>query len=191
MDPISVETSKENIKTVSSWDNSVNKDAISFKEGSILEDCSGLGQFDIVYSWGVLHHTGDMYKALNNASKHVKSGGKLIISIYNKHFTSKSWKQMKKLYNNSPKVIKMFLFLITYIVKGAGVWITQGKNPFRKSRGMNFYFDIYDWIGGYPYEYASIEEIRSFFEKLNFKVLEVRQTKGFTGCNEFIIAKEQ
>src|SRR5262245_50586325 len=38
--------------------------------GSILDDpfVASLGTFDIVSSWGVLHHTGDVWKAINNAA---------------------------------------------------------------------------------------------------------------------------
>src|SRR5664280_26049 len=37
--------------------------------GSVLDEVflAGLGVFDIVYAWGVLHHTGDLWTALSHA----------------------------------------------------------------------------------------------------------------------------
>ncbi len=46
------------------------------EQASVLDEdhMNGLGQFDIVYSWGVLHHTGSMWSALENVSRLVKPG---------------------------------------------------------------------------------------------------------------------
>ena len=55
------------------------------EEGSVLNNnyLAGLGHFDVVYSWGVLHHTGAMWRALENVAGSVARGGKLFIAIYN------------------------------------------------------------------------------------------------------------
>ncbi len=57
----------------------------SIEQGSILDRdfLKTLGQSDIVYSWGVLHHTGDMWQSLANVIQLAKPGAVLFIVIYN------------------------------------------------------------------------------------------------------------
>src|SRR5205807_1348761 len=79
------------------------------EEGSALDPdyLKSLGTFDVVYSWGVLHHTGDMWRALDNAQLAVKAGGKLFIAIYNDQGSkSARWKWAKKTYNDLPPFLK-------------------------------------------------------------------------------------
>ena len=55
-----------------------------------------------MYSWGVLHHTGAMWKALENASTLVRPGGLLFIALYNNQGgASRRWKIIKRTYNDS------------------------------------------------------------------------------------------
>jgi 2-polyprenyl-6-hydroxyphenyl methylase/3-demethylubiquinone-9 3-methyltransferase len=144
------------------------------------------GLFDVVHSWGVLHHTGKMWEAINIASSLVKTDGHFIISIYSRHWSSKSWLFIKWMYNKSPRLIqKCFvycLFPVIYIAK----FIVTGRNPLKSKRGMDFFYDVIDWVGGYPYEYASEEEIIKFVGNLGFKCLRSIPATVPTGCNEFI-----
>ena len=71
-------------------------------EGSALDTAylSRLGRFDVVYSWGVLHHTGAMWQALDNAAWLVAPNGKLFIAIYNDQGKiSDRWRAVKRTYN--------------------------------------------------------------------------------------------
>lgn len=80
------------------------------EEASALDTAyvRSLGEFDIVYSWGVLHHTGRMWNALENASLPVAPGGKLFIAIYNDTGgQSARWKWIKKTYNDLPRFLRL------------------------------------------------------------------------------------
>ncbi len=137
-----------------------NDDIWIVEQGSVLDETymDDLGKFDIVYSWGVLHHTGDMYKALDNAMSAVKDGGILFISIYNYqvYWTTFNTK-IKHTYNKAPRFGKMLiagLFIIFQVVKGLIKDMLFLRNPIKryqkkeKSRGMSIWHDWIDWVGG-------------------------------------------
>lgn len=153
-------------------------------EGSVLDKdfLSRLGVFDIVYSYGVLHHTGSMWEAIRNSAKLVKPGGYFYFAIYNKvnHlFGSEFWLKVKKAYNLSSVPLRHAIFAL-YVMLSFCSQLVRFKNPlenirkYNKSmrRGMNWKIDVYDWIGGYPYEFATIEEIKQFMA-LNFPEFEL------------------
>lgn len=189
-------------------------------EGSILD--SGLiprlkGQGDIVYSWGVLHHTGNMYKAIENAASLVNPGGYFIIAIYNSAPSSEYWLKVKKFYNNSFFVMKLMLvyffyfytifrrflsYLKSVVLRRSSTF--KLKNLFGTERGMSIFYDVVDWLGGYPYEYATVPEIKNFVEKNGFSLIktptnipEIKRTifNRFsftnTGCSEFVFRKNE
>ena len=120
---------------------------------------------DIVYSWGVLHHTGDMWTAIKNASKIVKLEGLFVIAIYNRAPSSNFWLSAKKYYNNSNIVIRFVMVSIFFMGIVLRRLISM-KNPFKTERGMRVFTDAIDWLGGYPYEFASFEEARTFYLSL-------------------------
>ncbi|MDP2645941.1 MAG: class I SAM-dependent methyltransferase, partial [Desulfobacterales bacterium] len=82
-DPISVESTtilREKAGSPSSW--KVMKGSVLDK--SFIANNIGGAIFDIVYSWGVLHHTGSMWRAIENSSSLVKKGGLYWIALYRK-----------------------------------------------------------------------------------------------------------
>lgn len=186
VDPVSVATSQTN---ASQWLN--DPSSISFCQLSVLDtdQLSKLGTFDIVYSWGVLHHTGDMNLALENASKRVATHGLLMIAIYNRHWSSLPWKMIKWFYNRVGPLGQRILVWLFMPVIFAAKWLVTFQNPFRMQRGMEFMHNVVDWVGGYPYEYASIPEMKTSLKTLGFETLKVRPAIVPTGCNEFICRK--
>ncbi|OHB73511.1 MAG: methyltransferase type 12 [Planctomycetes bacterium RBG_16_41_13] len=170
------------------------------EEGSVLdkEYLKSLGQFDIVYSWGVLHHTGAMWQALENAQIPVSPGGKLFISIYNDQGSkSVRWRWIKKIYCSGTlgKYAVISIFVPYFIFGGLAIDILKRKNPIRryidykKNRGMSHVHDWIDWLGGYPFEVAKPEEIFDFYRERGCILEKLKCCGGGLGCNEFVFVK--
>lgn len=145
--------------------------------------------FDVVHSWGVLHHTGSMWQAIDNAASLVRPGGRFVLAIYNRHWTSPAWTVIKRTYVASPmpmqKVLNWLFVPIIYVAK----LIATRRNPLRMERGMDFYYNVVDWIGGYPYECASCEEIESHLAAMGFVADKFVSTIVPIGCNEFVFRR--
>lgn len=164
---------------------------VQVRQASILDPAAGLPQADIVYSWGVLHHTGSMYRAIEAAAKLVRPGGLFVIAIYNRHATSRVWRFIKWLYNRVPRFVRRLMYYLFYGVIYTAKLVATRQNPLKKARGMDFGYDVVDWIGGYPYEYATIDEITQFVTPLGFAVEKVVPAQVGTGCNEFVFRKSE
>ncbi|MBS0177259.1 MAG: class I SAM-dependent methyltransferase [Nitrospira sp.] len=167
------------------------------EEGSILDTAyvQSLGTYDIVYSWGVLHHTGAMWQALDNASRLVADQGTLFIAIYNDQGgASRRWLMVKRVYNRSPQWGKILVAWLACIRQWTLTVIrdTFLGNPLRtwfsykEQRGMSPWRDVIDWVGGYPFEVAKPEEIFDFYRKKGFDLQRMKTCAGGIGCNEFV-----
>lgn len=158
------------------------------EEGSILDTdyLRTLGEFDIVYSWGVLHHTGAMWKALGNVVPLVRPGGQLFVAIYNDQgWRSNYWKCVKKLYNmNTASKLATIGVHAPYLF-GRRLLFRLLTGRSKIERGMSLWHDMIDWIGGFPFEVAKPEEIFEYYTCRGF-VLEKLRTSGGLGCNEYV-----
>lgn len=164
--------------------------------GSVLDTAwmDSLGKYDVVYSWGVLHHTGDMWRAMEEIAKRVRPGGLLYISIYNhRGLVTRGWSYIKRLYNAAPAPIRLimgnayFLWTASARVLAGTVrnTLSRDASSHSVSRGMSAYYDAIDWIGGYPYEAAKPEEVFHFYRDRGFVLHEMNIKRGL-GCNEFV-----
>jgi 2-polyprenyl-3-methyl-5-hydroxy-6-metoxy-1,4-benzoquinol methylase len=167
--------------------------------GSALDQAylGRLGQYDVVYSWGVLHHTGDMWRALENAIIPCKKDGLLYIAIYNDQgSTSHKWAAIKRLHNRAPQFCKFSLVLaiwLYFVSKHAVARAMRFENPLsahRSKRGMSWFRDVVDWVGGYPFEVARPEQIFDFYQARGFKLTRLKTERGH-GCNEFVFQRER
>jgi len=177
----------------------VNNDNWDIKLGSVLnrEFMESYKDFDIVYSWGVLHHTGDLKNALNNVLLPLSKNGTLVLAIYNDQgFKSKIWEKIKKSYCKSKfkKIIINIIFIPFFFTISLLIGLIKYKNPFHQFlkyssyRGMAIYHDWIDWLGGYPFEYLKPEEIIMFFLRRGFSLKNLKTTNSL-GCNEFVFKK--
>ncbi len=157
-----------------------------------------LGTWEIVYSWGVLHHTGNMWAALGGAATLVAPAGLLFVSIYNDQGPiSRGWRVVKSIYNRSTlgKAAVLGVFVPYFAGRGILVDLVRLENPMRRyteyyrSRGMSILHDWRDWLGGYPFEVAKPEEILHFFVEKGFSLIRLRTCGGRLGCNEFVFTR--
>jgi 2-polyprenyl-6-hydroxyphenyl methylase/3-demethylubiquinone-9 3-methyltransferase len=170
------------------------------EEGSVLDKkyVSSLGRFDIVYSWGVLHHTGQLWQALENVASLVSEGGRLFIAIYNDQGgTSRRWTLVKRFYCSGwlGRVIMKMIFYPYFALGRLLADVLKRRNPltsyaeYKKSRGMSVVHDWVDWLGGYPFEVAKPEQIFEFIQQRGFSLQRLKTCGGGLGCNEFVFVK--
>ncbi|MFF3323426.1 class I SAM-dependent methyltransferase [Streptomyces sp. NPDC002889] len=172
------------------------------EHGSVLDPSliSRLGRFDIVYSWGVLHHTGALWEALDNACGLVAPGGLLYVSIYNDQgLRSRAWRQVKRTYNSSGPALRSLLvtgsrmYLHTpgralALLKQARTGRRPAGGKGRRARGMSAQYDLIDWVGGYPFEVAAPEEVFRVGRRHGMELRHLKTCGGGLGCNEYVFA---
>jgi 2-polyprenyl-3-methyl-5-hydroxy-6-metoxy-1,4-benzoquinol methylase len=172
------------------------------EEGSVLDGgfMHGLGCYDIVYSWGVLHHTGAMWQALENTVARVAPGGQLFIAIYNDQGrASRWWLRVKVAYNRLPRGLR-WLVLWPAAVRLWGPTtlrdLLRGKPGATwravklERRGMDPWRDVVDWVGGLPFEVAKPEQIFDFARRRGFALERLTTCAGGHGCNEFVFRRD-
>jgi 2-polyprenyl-6-hydroxyphenyl methylase/3-demethylubiquinone-9 3-methyltransferase len=178
-------------------------DAWRIEEGSALDRgyLETLGQFDVVYSWGVLHHTGAMWLAIENAISRVAGErGRLFIAIYNDQgWKSHLWWFVKLFYNRLPRLLKApfvaivtmlthLLVFIKYTLKLQPMTAIRPLLQDRRERGMSAKYDKVDWIGGFPYEFACFDTLVAYLSARGFSVMNAKRETSL-GCSEFAVQR--
>lgn len=174
-------------------------------EGSVLDQkfMGALPRYDVVYSWGVLHHTGAMAVALDAVAARVAPGGLLCVAIYNDQgHLSRIWRRLKRTYNKLPGPLKtpfaiavmgpreLRALAVATLSGHPGSYFRNVRDYASTSlRGMSYWHDLIDWIGGYPFEVARPEEIFDFYRQRGFALRRMRTWGGGLGCNEFVFER--
>ena len=172
------------------------------EQGSALDAdyLRALGRWDVVYSWGVLHHTGQMWRAIDLVAGLVSPSGRLFIAIYNDQGPwSRFWTRVKRFYNRGAlhRFAILSVFVPYWVLRGLVVDLLRVKNPLRRydeyrtARGMSLMHDWKDWLGGYPFEVATPEQVFEFCRARGFSLIKLKTVGGTVGCNEFVFAREQ
>lgn len=156
-----------------------------------------LGTWDVVYSWGVLHHTGDLWRGLDNVAAAVAPGGRLFVSVYNDQGKrSRLWRQVKRRYNLLPQRLRVpyaVAVMLPWEALAAG-WATVRGHPGTylgtwfgdRGRGMSRWHDLLDWVGGYPFDVARPEDVFHRLRDKGFSLTYLKTCGGGIGCNEFL-----
>ena len=166
-------------------------------ENSVLNEAflCLLGKFDVVYSWGVLHHTGNLWQAIDNSQRLVAPNGKLFLAIYNDQGRrSAAWKTVKASYCIAPRLLRPIIVAACLVVLWGPATARDilTLSPFKtwrtysKNRGMSPLRDVIDWVGGLPFEVAKPEQVFRFLRDRGFGLEELTTCAGKHGCNQFV-----
>jgi 2-polyprenyl-6-hydroxyphenyl methylase/3-demethylubiquinone-9 3-methyltransferase len=172
------------------------------EEGDVLDEgyMSALGSFDVVYAWGVLHHTGRMETALERTAARVAPGGELFLAVYNdegRRYTLR-WRRIKRTYNGLPAMLRPPFVVATMAPRelAAAFRFLRAGDPrgyigtwtgYQTRRGMDKWRDLVDWVGGYPFEVARPDRIFDFHRRRGFVLtrLQIRPR----GCNQYVFSR--
>lgn len=163
-------------------------------------------KFDVVYSWGVLHHTGDMNRAIEIASSLVKDEpqANLVLALYRRTKLCGFWRREKRWYRSARPGSQKFvrrLFDMAYGIsfRLRGRSFRDFKRKYQSRRGMDYSTDVHDWLGGYPYESIDHESFVQTLNLLNFRTEKAilrypgRTPSGIfgSGCDEYVFVRNR
>jgi 2-polyprenyl-3-methyl-5-hydroxy-6-metoxy-1,4-benzoquinol methylase len=198
VDPLSVETTKETLGRFAP------DSRYRVEQTSVFDlEPAALGRFEVVYSWGVLHHTGNLRLALRKAAGIVETGGDFLFALYRRTWMCPFWRLEKKWYSKASEGAQSFaraVYLAFFVPRlwVAGRSFNHHVRSYRKTRGMDYFHDLHDWLGGYPYESISSEEVDGLMgslglvRRLSFVQKGIISRLGIfgSGCDEYVYGKE-
>jgi 2-polyprenyl-6-hydroxyphenyl methylase/3-demethylubiquinone-9 3-methyltransferase len=173
----------------------------TISEGSVLdpEILESMGSFEVVHAWGVLHHTGDLWRALGNVCLATRPGGRLVVAIYNDQgIRSKAWRWVKRMYCSGPigRAATSAVYVPLAVLSLAVYDLARLRSPFcryreyHERRGMSVVHDWIDWLGGYPFETARPERVVQFCEERGFRLERLLSTRSL-GNNQFVFRRSR
>ncbi len=177
------------------------------RSGAIRQDILSaspeqLSTFDVVYSWGVLHHTGQLQNAMRRAAALVAPGGVFAFALYRKTWCCRLWALEKRWYVRAGESSRRRARAVYRFAVRAGLGLIGRSfagyvQTYRTRRGMDFEHDVHDWLGGYPYESVSPREVDALMQSLGF-VAAYRSTRSDlfsrsgllgSGCDEYVFRR--
>jgi 2-polyprenyl-6-hydroxyphenyl methylase/3-demethylubiquinone-9 3-methyltransferase len=160
--------------------------------------------FDVVYSWGVLHHTGAMCEAVRRAAALVGPGGLFAFALYRKTWLCGLWRVEKRWYAQASArqqraAQAVYRVLVRLGCLATGRRYREHVRNYRSNRGMDFDHDVHDWLGGYPYESIAPAEVDRMLAALGFEPVarnirtDPKSLSGLlgSGCDEYVFRRLQ
>jgi 2-polyprenyl-6-hydroxyphenyl methylase/3-demethylubiquinone-9 3-methyltransferase len=166
-------------------------------------DPSRFGTFDVVYSWGVLHHTGELHRAMHKAAAMVADRGMFLFALYRRTWACPFWKWEKGWYSRAAAgrqqtALKIYVFLFRIGLWATGRSLKRYMARYKAHRGMDYYHDVHDWLGGYPYESIFPDEVDALMKTTGFSQVRSfpisrrrKPVKPFgSGCDEYVYRRD-
>lgn len=164
----------------------------TIERGSALDAAylESLGLFDVVYSWGVLHHTGDQWTALDLAVRRVTDGGRLFVALYNDQgVLSRYWALVKRTWNQRPAVRPVIIGVHAPWFVGVRGAVRAARGRLGADRGMSLWYDLLDWLGGYPFEVSTPGAVVDAVRARGLHLERLTTVGGRHGCNQFVFSR--
>ena len=168
-------------------------------QGSILDEAflSKIEPADIVYCWGVLHHTGEVWRGIDNTVKLMKPDGMMYIALYEYNVqinpTPEFWLEVKQKYVRGGWLTKrklelwyIWTFMLAKDIHALPKVIRDIRS--RKDRGMEFFANLVDWLGGWPMEFVKLEDVKEWGLK---KKLEIANLKYGEANTEYLFKRAE
>lgn len=159
-------------------------------------------RFDIVYFWGVLHHTGDLLRTIRCAAEMVGQDGFFVAVYYRRIWTDPFWLREKRWYarassDTQARARTIFLNLFRLGLLPSRRSPAQYSAVYMTRRGMSFEHEIHDWMGGWPYESISAPEVEDLMRSLGFESVfakcaarNVFRDHFRSGCDEYVYQRK-
>ena len=170
-------------------------------------DPAEMGTFDVAYSWGILHHTGDMYAALERTSELTAPHGLFAFALYRKTWLCPFWKWEKQWYAGASTASQararaLYVGLFKMGLRATGRNYAEYLRSYKSNRGMDFHHDVHDWLDGFPYESITEREVACFMTPRGFvlekqcvigrlKVLGREVGMFGSGCDEYVYRRNR
>ena len=158
------------------------------EQGSVLDPdyMKSRGKFDVVYAWGMLHQTGQMWKGMDLVRHCVKPGGTMVIAVYNDQgWITRYWRFWKSTWNRHRWLRPLIIAIhAPYLLGGRYLGRAIKRRPLQ--RGMSVWHDMIGWLGGYPHEVAKPEELVHFFTPMGFHLKRLTTVGNRQGNNEYV-----
>ncbi|MGQ9369471.1 methyltransferase domain-containing protein [Azospirillum sp. ST 5-10] len=172
----------------------------SVLEGSVLDRAfiDSLGRFDMVYSWGVLHHTGAVWEAMDNAARLLQPDGQFFVALYTPDMsldpTPDEWLAIKQRYNAGGPLRRrrmeldyIWRFILHQDTRNIPSLLRRFANYKNESRGMALYVDIIDWLGGWPMEFVELHDIMAWAQgRAGLSLMRIETGEG---NNEYLFGR--
>ncbi len=162
-------------------------------QGSVLDEAfleKSVPKASLVYSWGVLHHTGDVRGAIQGAASRVLPEGFFYIALYSADAdvrpSPEYWLEVKRRYNRASWLSQQAM-VFWYILRHMGILAVWRRLKHDNGvRGMSLLVDIRDWLGGWPMEYVRDAEVVSRCESLGLTHIRTRTGEA---CHEYLFRR--